>query len=277
MAESTFLTRSFSDQGVRLRLRKDSRSITTRKRNHSVAQGVDQLRAAGAHMYGGVHSPEQSPTGHPHAQYRRSTSLHDGNLTGSTLDRSRASMTPGGTGYFADSPQMRNDYNAGSYGYAGYEERSAKRHRVDSGISSHGYEDSYSAYPQPAPRTVPEMAGNLYPMSTGYQMAPQPAMSGLPVPSNPSPYTSMPRLNTQMAPQHHGTPNSAGASPFSPNAQRSPGASYQYPPSGAMYSASMPYQQGGTPPLPQPNGLGLVGMPSLDPEVEKQSTVTPGI
>lgn len=38
MAESTFLTRCFSDQGVRLRLRKDSRALTTRKRNNAVAQ-----------------------------------------------------------------------------------------------------------------------------------------------------------------------------------------------------------------------------------------------
>lgn len=38
LAESTFLTRSFSDQGVRLRLRKDSRSMTTRKRNATAAE-----------------------------------------------------------------------------------------------------------------------------------------------------------------------------------------------------------------------------------------------
>ncbi|CAJ2505603.1 Uu.00g129970.m01.CDS01 [Anthostomella pinea] len=37
MQESTFLTRSFSDQGVRLRLRKDSRQIVNRKRNQNVS------------------------------------------------------------------------------------------------------------------------------------------------------------------------------------------------------------------------------------------------
>lgn len=41
MEESTFLTRSFSDQGVRLRLRKDSRSMTTRKRNSQAAKLAD--------------------------------------------------------------------------------------------------------------------------------------------------------------------------------------------------------------------------------------------
>lgn len=38
MTESTFLTRTFSDQGVKLRLRKDSRTLTTRKRSR---QGGD--------------------------------------------------------------------------------------------------------------------------------------------------------------------------------------------------------------------------------------------
>jgi len=38
LRESTFLTRSFSDQGVRLRLRKDSRSMTTRKRTANAAE-----------------------------------------------------------------------------------------------------------------------------------------------------------------------------------------------------------------------------------------------
>ena len=42
MAESTFLTRSFSDQGVRLRLRKDSRALNTRKRT-SAAAGLNSM------------------------------------------------------------------------------------------------------------------------------------------------------------------------------------------------------------------------------------------
>ncbi|KAK6068418.1 VosA protein [Seiridium cupressi] len=37
MAESTSLTRMFADQGIRLRLRKDSRQLTTKKQNHSAA------------------------------------------------------------------------------------------------------------------------------------------------------------------------------------------------------------------------------------------------
>ncbi|KAH9997384.1 hypothetical protein F4779DRAFT_180039 [Xylariaceae sp. FL0662B] len=40
MAESTFLTRSFSDQGVRLRLRKDSRALINKRKN---LQGTDDM------------------------------------------------------------------------------------------------------------------------------------------------------------------------------------------------------------------------------------------
>lgn len=44
MAESTPLTRSFADQGVRLRLRKDSRQLTTKKQNHHTAARIGQKR-----------------------------------------------------------------------------------------------------------------------------------------------------------------------------------------------------------------------------------------
>ncbi|KAL0941998.1 developmental regulator [Colletotrichum truncatum] len=44
MTESTMLTRQFSDQGVRLRLRKDSRVVTNRKRNIQRAMDSDQKR-----------------------------------------------------------------------------------------------------------------------------------------------------------------------------------------------------------------------------------------
>ncbi|KAK7975844.1 hypothetical protein PG989_014307 [Apiospora arundinis] len=44
MSESTFMTRSFSDQGVRIRLRKDSRQVTVKKRNHHVASTLKDVQ-----------------------------------------------------------------------------------------------------------------------------------------------------------------------------------------------------------------------------------------
>ncbi|KAK0641005.1 velvet factor-domain-containing protein [Cercophora newfieldiana] len=272
MAESTFLTRSFSDQGVRLRLRKDSRSITTRKRNHSVANRAETVRAHQQQMYGGVHSPEHSPTGHAHAGYRRSSSLHDPNMSAGHMDRSRASMTPQG-GSFYDSPQMGRDYGGSSYQhYPGYgnEDRSAvKRQRVDPGLGGHSYSEGYPPYSQAGPRTVPDMGATMYPVTTaGYQMTAQPVLASL---SGPTSHYSIPRIDTQMAPQHTG-PNSA-TSPFSPNAQRSPGGYHHYPPP-VVYSSTMPYQQAATPPT---NGLGIGGLPPhLELEVDSKSTVRTG-
>jgi hypothetical protein len=268
MAESTFLTRSFSDQGVRLRLRKDSRSITTRKRNHSVANRAETMRAQ--QVYGGVHSPEHSPTGHAHAQYRRSSSLHDPSMSAGHMDRSRASMTPGGG--FYDSPQMGRDSYGSSYqhyssGYASEDRSAVKRQRVDPGLGSHGYSESYTPYSQSGPRTVPDMGGNMYPVTTASYAMTQPGLASLTAPT--SHYSSIPRIDTQMAPQHTG-PNSA-TSPFSPSTQRSPGG-YHYPPSGVVYSTTMPYQQGATPPT---NGLGIGGLPPhLELEVDKTAVRT---
>lgn len=249
MAESTFLTRSFSDQGVRLRLRKDSRSITTRKRNHSVANRAESVRHHQQQVYGVIHSPEHSPTGHAHAQYRRSTTLHDPGM----MDRSRTSMAPQG-GSFYDSPQMGRDYGGSSYQhYSGYDDRSGvKRQRVDPGLST--YSDGYPSYSQSGPRTVPDMAGSIYPVTTaGYQIAAQTVMTSMPGPTS---HYSIPRIDTQLPSQHTG-PNSA-TSPFSPSTQRSPGGGYHYPPPGVMYSSTMPYSQGATPPT---NGLGIGGLP----------------
>jgi hypothetical protein len=41
MTESTFLTRTFSDQGVKLRLRKDTRALTTRKRSRQAGDSPE--------------------------------------------------------------------------------------------------------------------------------------------------------------------------------------------------------------------------------------------
>jgi hypothetical protein len=77
MSESTFLTRSFSDQGVRLRLRKDSRTMTTRKRNSAAARMSDEY-------YGS--------SGPPPAQRQRTSSQYDGGLHRSS------NVGPGGMG-----------------------------------------------------------------------------------------------------------------------------------------------------------------------------------
>ncbi|KAL2266184.1 hypothetical protein VTJ83DRAFT_5536 [Remersonia thermophila] len=235
LAESTFLTRSFSDQGVRLRLRKDSRTVSTKKR--TLSQAADSMRTGsqGAyHHHGGYLPPHDaaahhdlgSPNGHhsPH-HLRRLNTLHD---PSSQLDRARGSL---GSPYYSESPtQMRpGDYGSGSYGYGAYDDRPAsKRPRLDgtSPDSPHAYDtDPASAYhpyvatvghhPHAAadPRTLPSSLTSLYPLSTptptttttttAYAAAPALAASALPM---PSPYAAAPlppRLDTTSHHPHH--------------------------------------------------------------------------
>ncbi|KAL2168129.1 hypothetical protein VTG60DRAFT_344 [Thermothelomyces hinnuleus] len=250
LAESTFLTRSFSDQGVRLRLRKDSRTVSTKKRTISQAE---QIRASqGIHGYlPHDANHDLSPNGHSPHHLRRVNSLHDQ----AQLDRSRS--------YYSESPQMRaGEYTSSPYGYTPYDDQKPlKRARMDgtsdsphvSGGSGGGYEtDAYHTYthqhphPHSGPRTVPDPLGSIYPLastitsSSSYTTIPsQPAV----LPPVPSPYGSMPRLDTTHLPPHspaaagpgsatstfsHGTAGSGGGTRRSPTIGGS-GAGYPYP------------------------------------------------
>jgi hypothetical protein len=276
LAESTFLTRSFSDQGVRLRLRKDSRTVSTKKRTIGVAAQTEHIRASqGMHTYLPHDNHDLSPSGHsPHHHLRRLSTLQDAGMAQGQLDRSRSSMGSQGS-YYGDSPQMRAaEYGSGSYGYTGYDEKPTKRARMDgTPDDSHGYDSDYHHhYSQAGPRTVPDSLASIYPLTTSYPVHSQPAMAtGLPM---PSPYGSMPRLDTShhIAP-HSPAPNSA-TSAFSPGSRRSPGGAYPYPPhqqlppTTAMFASptNLPYHPAQ---LPQPNGLGIA-LPGLDVDgVEK--------
>ena len=278
MAESTFLTRSFSDQGVRLRLRKDSRSITTRKRNSNVA---DYSRQYSRHDHPDVVSPAGGGRGEHHP---RSGGYSD---TMSPVDRVRGGMAAQqmGGAYFDNSPRL-GEYSHGppggypTYGGGGgYEEpRLSKRQRmVDPGSGGpHGYENhDFTPYQQAAgPRTIPEMPPtSMLPYSTGYAVTSSAAVAGgaLPMPGAPA-YSAHhhngampPRLDTQLG-THSAGPSSA-TSTFSPASQRrSPNnntnngnTSYPYHLGAAYASTSTPttlhYQ---TAPSPaHANGLGL--------------------
>ncbi|KAK3381508.1 velvet factor-domain-containing protein [Podospora didyma] len=260
MAESTFLTRSFSDQGVRLRLRKDSRSVTTRKRNSTVAQNMDRLQNQHQPQYRHDPSPEHlSPIGGQ--SYRRAPGVQDSGVPLAHMDRSRGSMgsmtsmgsmgsQPNSGFYNGDSPQMR-EYGSGQYDYSGYDERPNKRARVDRGDGNHAYDSAYPQYP----RTVPEPMPMFHPISTGYATPTQPAMQGLPTPN----HHYMPRLDTHNITPHSAGPNSA-TSAFSPGTRRSPASTYYHQPQPAIFSApsaGMAYHQSSAPPLAPTNGLGI--------------------
>lgn len=266
MAESTFLTRSFSDQGVRLRLRKDSRSITTRKRNSTVA---DYSRQYSRHDH-----PEVSPASARAEHHPRSGGYSD---TISPVDRVRsmAAAQQVGGGYFDNSPQLReysHGPSAGYTSYGGYEEpRSAKRQRmVEPSNGPQGYEHhDFTPYQAAGPRTIPEMPStSMLPYSTGYAVTSSAATAGLPMPAPYTHHAMPPRLDTQISP-HSAGPSSA-TSTFSPGTRRSPPGSYPYH-MGAYSSTPTTLHYQSAPPPAHTNGLGL----GLDLEsVDKQAQHT---
>ncbi|KAK4147586.1 velvet factor-domain-containing protein [Dichotomopilus funicola] len=232
LAESTFLTRSFSDQGVRLRLRKDSRTVSTKKRTISQTESIRAAQGAGIHGYlphdGGGHDlGHNGHNGHAQAQsphhLRRLSSLHDP----SPIDRSRS--------YYSESPQMRaGEYASAAYGYAAYDDQKPhKRARLDGsspdsphpslggGAYDDGYHHSYASHhhhahhPHPhgphhaaGPRTVPDNTsalGSIYPLAGGISTTPTTATATLPMPLTSTTtasstaaglYASIPRLDT---------------------------------------------------------------------------------
>lgn len=229
MAESTFLTRSFSDQGVRLRLRKDSRSITTRKRNTTVA---DYSRQYSRHD----HPPEVSPAAARGDHHARSGGGGAGGGGGgggggrgggvygdtiSPIDRVRGMQQIGG-GYFDTSARLgeySHSHGGGcaysSYG-GGYDEqpRGTKRQRIvvepsngHGGGVGGGYENhDFTPYQAAGPRTIPDMppASSILPYSSSgaYTVTSSAAaVAGLPMPAPP--YTQHQQQQHHHHNQHH--------------------------------------------------------------------------
>jgi hypothetical protein len=228
MAESTFLTRSFSDQGVRLRLRKDSRSITTRKRTNTMA---DLPR-----RYSRQDHPQQVSPATARSDQQVRSAAYD-TMSPASMDRmDRVRMATAHPGqYFDNSPRL-SEYSQGtsypSYGSYDGPSRSAKRQRmveVTNGAPTydHAHHD-FTPYPHsPAgPRTIPEMPSttSIMPYSTGYAVTSGAAVAALPI---PAPYPHIPpRLDTQIP--HSAGPSSAASTISAGTQRRSPNSSYPY-------------------------------------------------
>lgn len=283
MAESTFLTRSFSDQGVRLRLRKDSRSITTRKRNSTTV--ADYSRQYPRHD----HPPEVTAAG---GGVRGDHHVRSGGGGGygdtvSPVDRMKGMQQMGGA-YF-DATSRLGEYShshshAGgypAYGSGGYDEqpRAIKRQRMvvessnghgGGGGGGGGYENhDFTPYQAAGPRTIPDMlpAASILPYSSSGAYAATSsavAVAGLPMPAPP--YTQQhhgamaPRLDTNpVGISPHSAGPSSTASIFSPGSRRSPGSGgYPYHLGAAAYSSTpTTLHYPSAPPAAHTNGLAL--------------------
>ncbi|KIH92564.1 developmental regulator [Sporothrix brasiliensis 5110] len=245
LAESTFLTRSFSDQGVRLRLRKDSRSMTTRKRNATAAEFARK---------------HQDPRDAGRRSIPTRTSSADDSLPYGATTTSGSAFDP---------------HVATAYGH--YDPDSAglgsKRRRL-------GIDD---VPPPPPPYTggVPSVAagtsdlgGYGAPRAAAYHSIGMPVSSspyGLPIQtttatlgySHAAPHTHhLNRLDTQQLGGGPHGPGSAGQGTFqSPSSRHSPQHAFQY---GALQASpsSMGYQPSSA--ASTSAGHGLTGSPAGD-------------
>ncbi|KAK0742396.1 velvet factor-domain-containing protein [Apiosordaria backusii] len=237
LQESTFLTRTFSDQGVRLRLRKDSRTVVQRKRGASGAPHgqVDMKSQSMGYIHEGNH--DLSPNGQQH--HGRRTSALD-------------------------------QYDSGGYDF-GYDDRASKRMRHSSSAGDHpGYDNGYYTH-NPNPRTMPEPLvsatfSHALPITTSYPVHTQPAVSGISMRSGMATFPPpLHPLDTQISPQSAG-PNSA-TSTFSPGTRRSPISTYQYPTAHHNIYASpthLSYQPNSAqPPMTQHGDMGLA-LPGIE-------------
>ena len=268
MAESTFLTRSFSDQGVRLRLRKDSRSITTRKRNADVAKYTreSEMRATMAQTVASPALSRRSP--HTH----RPVMQHE-------IESTRAQdIMVSQPAYYSDATAQVMSNSLGHdpasvavpYGFQ-MDDRPSKRQRYGSVHSVHSVHDRSVGYDSnqfatyatsgPGPRTLPDLGNTMMsPMSNGAYTPTQHTMQAL----HPLNYPVPPRLDTQLT-THSAGPNSASSN-FSPGTRRSPQGAYQFSagPSQPLYPVTsatpMSFHTGATlPGMGHANGLGMMG------------------
>ncbi|KAI6380914.1 hypothetical protein MCOR25_001440 [Pyricularia grisea] len=240
MAESTFLTRSFSDQGVRLRVRKDSRAMTTRKRNHQHAEVAkkhsewDRKQTSAVSRHSSINENDSTPT--------------DARGPGSFA-------ATGSSGYY---DQHRSHYGE-TYGHDNYygAGRSVKRarHEVSPGqyalpdlpqqtyaTRQPTFSDSVASMTMPPVTTAAPSLAGINPMSShhGYTGSAHPGFA---------PH----RINTQvggshLAPQPHSAIASVTQGYQSPSTHHQPHPHTAHPVSGQAYPSPSPRQSPGTAP-----------------------------
>ncbi|KAJ9151298.1 Developmental regulator [Pleurostoma richardsiae] len=253
MAESTFLTRSFSDQGVRLRLRKDSRSIATRKRNNAAAEFARQNSSHDRE------SQEHQRQGDP---LRRTNSLSDsvGPLT--PVDRVPALPSSRSTGHHEHQGVTQGELYRGLAGtYSGYTQDHGpppKRPRMHADDANHSFKQEYTATSY-----SPQILSQVNPQVTsGVQQYSPYTMAGS-IPSTSvsvyAPSSQLARMNPQLNTQQFGGQMTSQLNP--PHQLNTQFSSYQSEPNTA--DAFSPRQSPGGPGGYHPYAPGNAVNPAL--------------
>lgn len=277
MSESTFLTRSFSDQGVRLRLRKDSRSMTNRKRNAAAAaehhSGHMRLRAQEeehrrrsqqmAAMRQNSYAETMSPIDGPGSHHRQPFGGPPGAPTGLGMYSApppdpRRDMPPlGPYGHHAAPGSHGHHAAASSHHYGGTSDPVVKRQRTSGGGDDSPAQWASDLPQYPTPTSVDDGSARRPESATHGQ-------GGTWTPTMPyttaSPVFSLPPTTAPSPGMHGGAtalpaPSPGGMAPHHAH-QQHPHAHHQQPPHAGMPgmpSASptmSPHHHAG-PPAPQ--------------------------
>ncbi|ORY08529.1 velvet factor-domain-containing protein [Clohesyomyces aquaticus] len=235
MEESTYLSRAFSDQGVRLRLRKEPRSMMGTKRGYSYPHGPGGMPMESA-ASDGPHEPRAilTPSSRRYTPYSMEPSTPNLPLRSGLNDPLR--------------PTLQDHVRPAPGDYAGYGETQspAKRFRTDPEDRKEQYPDhSGIPYtPSYALQGLHNMGSNSQPMST-HSMPSNPLASN---PMAPPPHfpLSQPGLATSMSSHQQFANFSAAAyNPgIMPQQQQPP--PLQYPQMYSSYNQNAEYEHQGS-------------------------------
>ncbi|KAI1772211.1 velvet factor-domain-containing protein [Hypoxylon cercidicola] len=236
MAESTFLTRSFSDQGVRLRLRKDSRQIANKKKNLRLADQMDKQtghRRGSASQNGGMpqigdrtyHEYDDEPG--PKRHRTEYSTMNPGTPTQEAGPEMRWGSYPGPTGPTYASQQLSmGSVTTGPPSSTSTVSMPPPTGRIDTHFSSLG--QGPHAFERQSPMShSPIQFGNASAQNSphpfiftgGSNQGNNPPLNLAPIPSHPQSAMTSPIHN--VSPRSHGplngAPPSGTASPVGPN------------------------------------------------------------
>ncbi|KAI5859304.1 velvet factor-domain-containing protein [Durotheca rogersii] len=232
MAESTFLTRSFSDQGVRLRLRKDSRQIANKKKNLRMADQMDKQsghRQGSASQNGGIpqmddrsyHDYDEPLTKRHRAEY---SSVNPGTQTQETGAEIRWGAYAPAPGPAYTSQQLSlGSVTTGPPSSSAVVSMAPSNERIPTHYSSlsHGFERQAHMSHSPIQFSNPSAQSPSHPFmfTAGSGTGNNPPLNLAPIPAHTQSAMTSPIHN--VSPRSHGplngAPPSGTASPVGPN------------------------------------------------------------
>lgn len=242
MSESTSLTRTFSDQGVKLRVRKDNRSLAGVKRSFNGSPQDATSPTVPSNV--GQDSYYSTPGQHPVVKRQRSESSYESNLyqnpaIAENPNPSYSSTLPSSTRY-----SMSHEYARGYSAYPGYSTGGISLPSRSAALPSNGWQQS-SALQSPTTSASAQQQASYSTVPTSQQFGDPGSASSIPRNSYPSSsYTYEPQAQYSGHTSPDNTPYSHLQMPGSSIPDGASGQSHSYSagylPSNSLYGSEAP-------------------------------------